>query len=77
VVWLKGRDDPAVGTETRILKQTEVVASVVDRRRDEDGRASIIVQTRLEAEILDYVGHDTLLTFARAHQFFHRRPAFT
>ena len=51
------------------------MAGVVDRRRDQEGRAAVVVQARLEAEILDDIADDALLALAGAHQLFHRRPA--
>ena len=75
VVRLVGRDDPAVLAEARVLEQPVVVAGVVDRRRDQDGGAAVVVQARLEAEVLDDVGDDALLALAGAHQLLHRRPA--
>jgi hypothetical protein len=51
------------------------VAGVVDRSRHQDRRAAVIVQARLEAEVLDDVGDDALLALARAHQLFHGCPA--
>ena len=75
VVRLVRRDDPAVRAEARVLKQPEVVAGVVDRRGDQDRRAAVVVQPRLEAEVLDDVGDDALLALAGAHQLLHRRPA--
>ena len=75
VVRLVGGDDAAVLAERRVLEQPEVVAGIVDGGRHQDGRAAIIVQARLEAEVLDDVGDDALLAFACAHQLLHRRPA--
>ena len=75
VVRLVGRDDPAVRAEARVLEQSEVVAGVVDRGRHQDRRAPVVVQPRLEAEILDDAGDDALLALAGAHQLLHRRPA--
>ena len=75
VVRLVRRDDPAVRAEARVLEQPVVVAGVVDRRRHQDRRAAVVVQARLEAEVLDDVGDDALLALAGAHQLLHRRPA--
>ena len=55
VVRLVGRDDAAVRAEGRVLEQPVVVAGVVDRRRHQDRRAAVVVQARLEAEVLDDV----------------------
>ena len=76
MVRLVRGDDPAVLAKGRVLEQPEIVAGIVDRGRHQDGRAAIIVQPRLEAEVLDDVGDDALLALARAHQLLHRRPAF-
>jgi hypothetical protein len=51
------------------------VAGVVDRGRHQDRRAAVVVQARLEAEVLDDAGDDALLALAGAHQLLHRRPA--
>ena len=75
VVRLVRGDDPAVRAEARVLEQPVVVAGVVDRRGHQDRRAAVVVQARLEAEVLDDVGDDALLALAGAHQLFHRRPA--
>ena len=53
VVRLVRRDDAAVAAEVRVLKEPEVVARVVDRRRHEDRRAPVVVEARLEREVLD------------------------
>ena len=75
VVRLVRCDDPAVRAEARVQEEPVVMAGVVDRRRDQEGRAAVVVQARLEAEVLDDVGDDALLALAGAHQLFHRRPA--
>jgi len=72
---LVGGNDPAVRSERCVLQQPIVVAGVVDRCRDQDRRATVVVQPRLEAEVLDDVGDDALLAFAGTHQLLHRRPA--
>ncbi len=76
VVRLVGGDDPAIRVKGRVLEQAVVVASVVDRRRHQDRCATVVVETGLEAEVLDDVGDDALLAFRRAHQLLHRGPAF-
>ena len=74
-VRLVGRNDAAEFPERRILKQAEVMARIVDRGRYEDGGATVVIQARLESEVLDDAGNDALLAFARAHQLLHRCPA--
>ncbi|MNY30731.1 hypothetical protein D3C86_1648550 [compost metagenome] len=59
----------------RVLEQPEVMAGIVDRSRHQNRRAAVVVQTRLEAEILDDVGNDAVLALLGAHQLFHRGPA--
>jgi hypothetical protein len=66
VVRLVRGDDPAILAEGRILEKTVVVASVVDAGRHEDSCATVVVQARLEAEVLDDAGDDALLALARA-----------
>ena len=61
VVRLVRRDDPAVRPEARILEQSIVVAGVVDRGGNQDRRATVVVESRLETEVLDDVGDDSLL----------------
>ncbi len=51
------------------------MAGVVDRCDDQYCRAAVVVQARLEAEVLDDAGDDALLALAGAHQLLHRRPA--
>ena len=75
VVRLEGRDDAAELAEGGVLEEPVVVAGVVDARRHEDGRAPVVVQARLQVEVLDDAGDDALLALARAHQLLHRRPA--
>ena len=75
MIRLVGRDDTAVLAEARVLEQSEIVAGVVDRGGNQDRRAPVVVQARLEAEVLDDVGDDALLALAGAHQLLHRRPA--
>ena len=75
MVGLVRGNDPAVWAEARVLKQPVVVARVVDRGDDQDCSTAVVIQTRLEAEVLDDVGDDALLTLAGAHQLLHRRPA--
>ena len=48
---------------------------VVDRGGDQDRRPPIVVEPRLEAEVLDDIGDDALLAFAGAHQLLQRCPA--
>ncbi len=43
--------------------------------RHQDRRAPVVVQARLEVEVLDDAGDDALLALAGAHQLLHRRPA--
>jgi hypothetical protein len=52
------------------------MTGVVDRGRNKDGRAAIVVQARLHSEVVDDVGDDPLLAFSRAHQFFHTPSVF-
>ena len=77
VVWLVGGDDAAVLAERLALEHPEIMAGVVDPRRHQNGRAPVVVQTRLESEVLDDVGNDALLALPCAHQLLHRRPVFT
>ena len=77
VVGLVGRNDSAVLAKRRVLEQTEVVAGVVDGGCHQNGRAPVIVQTRLDSEVVDDVGDDALLALTGTHQLFHRRPALT
>ena len=75
VVRLVGCDDAAILAEGRVLEEPVIMAGVIDAGRHEDGRAPVVVQARLEAEVLDDAGDDALLALARAHQLFHFRPA--
>ena len=52
------------------------MAGVVDAGRYEDGRSPVIVQTRLQAKVLNNAGDNSLLALTSAHQFLHGRPAF-
>ena len=74
VVWLVRGDDAAVVAKARVLEQAQIVASVVNGCRHQNGRAPVVVQAWLHAKVVNDVGHDAPLALARAHQLFHRRP---
>ena len=44
---------PQYCPEGRVLEKPEVMAGVVDGGRHEDGRAPVVIQARLEAEVFD------------------------
>jgi len=77
MVRLKGRDDAAMLAEVRVLEQAEVVACVIDAGRDQNRRAPVVIQARLQGKVFDDARNNALLALAGAHQFFHRRPTAT
>src|SRR5690606_13124694 len=77
MVGLKGSNNAAVFTEGGLLKQAEVMAGIVNGSGHQNGRAAIIVQSRLQAEVFNNAGDNALFAFLGAHQFFQRGPAFT
>ena len=69
VVRLIRGDDAAELAEGGILEKTVVVARIINRSRHQDaGRAPVIVQAGLEAEILDYAVDNALLALAGTRQ---------
>lgn len=75
VVRLERRDDAHVRAEPSVLELAEVLAGVADRRRHEDGGATVVAQPGLQVEVLNDLGDDPALALGRAEQLLHCRPA--
>ena len=75
VVRLVGGDDAAILAEGAYSGRAGSNGRHRRCCRHQNGRAAVIVQARLEAEVLDDAGDDALLALARTHQLFHGRPA--
>ncbi|MNF92324.1 hypothetical protein D3C84_749650 [compost metagenome] len=70
-----GRNDAAVRAEQGGLKQAEVLAGIVDAGCHKNGRTPVVVQTRLQAEVLDDAGDNAMFALAGTHQRFQGCPA--
>src|SRR5215212_2548117 len=75
MVRLVGGDDAAELAESGVLKEPVIVTGVVDARRHENRSAPIVVQARLQAEVLDDAVDNALLPLTRTHQLLHGRPS--